>query len=115
MIEQRDRLLESLFDAADEKLSDETFTSSVVEDVRSHRRRLLFGRLAVAALLLILELLLDSPLQASLGNAGDALGTPLYPVKHEWIGFILTPINSVAGLIGLILLGLHYFYRKIAP
>lgn len=114
MNEQRDRLLESLFDAADENLADDAFTSAVVEDVWAHRRRVVFGRLTVAALLVMLELLLDSPMQNSLGIVGDILGTSLYPIGHEWLAFVLAPINSVAGLIGLILLGLHYFYRKIA-
>ena len=111
MTEQRDNFLESLFDAAEEELSDDAFTSSVVEDVQSRRRRILFGRLAVAALLVMLELLLDSPLQHSLG---EMLGTPLYPIDHDWLAFVVTPINTVAGLVGLILLGLHFFYRRIA-
>ena len=70
-------------------------------------------RLTVAALLVIVELLLDSPLQTSLGVVGEALSTSLLPIDHEWIAFILSPVNSVAGLIGLILVGLHFFYRKI--
>lgn len=53
------------------------------------------------------------PLQASLGVVGEALSTSLFPIDHEWIAFILSPVNSVAGLVGLILVGLHYFYRKI--
>ncbi len=114
MTEQRDRLLETMFDAADEEFAAEDFASSVVEDVRAHRRRILVGRLAVAALLVVLELALDSPLQHSLGVVGELLGTSLYPIKSEWLAFILAPVNSVAGLIGLILLGMHYFYRKIA-
>jgi hypothetical protein len=114
MMEERDRLLESLFDAADEDLPQEVFASSVIEDIRAYRRRILLGRLSVAALLVMFELLLDSPLQNSLGIIGDVLSTTLYPIKHEWLAFLPAPVNSIAGLIGLILLGIHYFYRKIA-
>jgi hypothetical protein len=113
MTEQRDRLLESLFDAADEELTDEGFTASVVEDVRARRRRVTFGRVTIAALLVMLEILLDAPVQNSLGVLGDALGTSLYPIEPGWLAILLAPVNSVAGLIGMILLGLHYLYRKI--
>jgi hypothetical protein len=113
MNERRDPLLESLFDAADEALEGKAFESSVEHAVRARRRRVMLGRVTVGALLVMLELLLDSPLQSSLGVTGDALSTSLLPIDHEWVAFILMPVNTVAGLVGLLLVGLHYFYRKI--
>ena len=113
MNEHRDPLLESLFEKAEETLQDESFTAEVSEGVRNRRRRVLAGRLLVAVLLLVLELVLDSPLQASLGVVGDALVTSIYPVGHDWLAFILAPVNTVAGLIGLILLILHFVFRKL--
>jgi hypothetical protein len=113
MTEERDPRLESLFDAADQPLADDAFTSAVEAGVKAHRRRILFGRLAIAALLVCVELLLDSPLQDSLGTATDALVTSLVPVRHEWLAFIVAPINSIAGLLGMLLLGLHFVYRKM--
>lgn len=113
MNERRDPLIESLFDAADEALEGRTFESAVEQAVGARRRRVLLGRVTIVALLVMLELLLDSPLQSSLGATGDALSTSLFPIDHEWVAFILAPVNTVAGLVGLILVGLHYFYRKI--
>lgn len=113
MTESRDPLLESLFDGAREALPDQAFTAAVAADVRVHRRRVIVGRLLVAALLVVLELALDSPLQASLGVFGDMLVTSIYPIRHEWLAFVLAPVNTVAGLLGLLLLVLHYVLRAL--
>lgn len=114
MTEERDPMLESLFDAADRELVDDAFTAKVASAVKAQRRRVMLGRLAIVALLAFVELLLDSPLQNSLGTVADMLVTSLIPVEHEWLEFIVAPINSVAGLLGMLLLGLHFFYRKLA-
>ena len=76
-------------------------------------RRILVGRLMVLAALVVIEVVLESPLRAYLGVIADMLGTPLLPVSDEWLAFVVAPINSVAGLIGIVLLGLNVLYRRI--
>ena len=71
------------------------------------------GRLAVLAAIVVLEVVLESPLRLYLGIAAEVLGTPLLPVEDDWVAFVFAPINSVAGLIGFVLLGLNILYRKI--
>jgi hypothetical protein len=34
-------------------------------------------------------------------------------MHDDWLAFVVAPINSVAGLVGLVLLGLNMLYRKI--
>lgn len=113
MNDDRDPKLEVLFEQAETSLSDDAFTDAVNDGLRRRRRRILFGRLAVLAAIVLLEVVLESPLQAYLGVAADVLGTPLLPVGDGWLAFIVAPINSVAGLIGIVLLGLNVLYRKI--
>ena len=113
MNSERDPVLESLFDAADVGLEDETFTQGVVQQVRTRRHRVLFGRLAVLVLLIALELLLESPLRASLGIVADVLGRSLVNLDNEWLAFVLAPVNSIAGLLGMTLLALNALYRKL--
>ncbi len=74
---------------------------------------MLIGRVAIVSLVIALELLLDSPLQNSVGAITEMLGTTLFKIEHEWLAFILAPVNSIAGLLGLTLLGLHFVYRRI--
>ena len=113
MSNERDPLLESLFDDANAGLDDEAFTSAVVDRVASRRSRVLFGRLAVLALLVAMEVVLESPLQASLGVAAEVLGRSLFEVDSEWLAFVVAPINSIAGLFGMTLLALNALYRRL--
>ena len=48
-----------------------------------------------------------------LGVVAIVLNQPLFPLNNEWLTFLLTPLNSVAGLLGATLLGLSYLYRKM--
>ena len=110
---ERDPLLESLFEQAEEDLLDENFTGEVVRHMQDRRKRILSGRFAVIAMLVLLEVLLESPMQQSLGVVADVLGTSLITLEGEWVSFVLGPVNSIAGLVGIVLLGIHGLYRKI--
>ncbi len=109
----RDPALEALFTSAEQELRDDAFTSAVKRRIDRRGKRVIAGRLAAVALLVILEVLLESPLQLSLGVAAEILSTTLIPLDDEWLAFVLSPINSIAGLIGLMLIATQHLYRRI--
>ncbi len=113
MNDERDPLLEALFEEARQDLSGDRFTDSVLARVEARRRRVLTGRFAIVVLLVAFELLLDAPLQHSLGALAEALNTPLFDTGTQWFGILLAPLNSLAGLVGLVLLAIHFLYRKL--
>lgn len=113
MSDERDPLLQSLFDEADTGLEDEAFTSAVVDRVRNRRSTVVAGRIAVLVLLVALEVVLESPLQASLGVVAEVLGMSLIDIESEWLAFLVAPVNSVAGLLGITLLALNALYRRL--
>lgn len=113
MSDERDPTLESLFAAAEEPLQDVAFTESVAGEITGRRRRLIFGRFGVLGMILVLEVLLQSPLQQSLGVAADWLGRPIMTVEGEWLSFALSPVNTAAGIIGVVLLAVHLFLRSV--
>lgn len=113
MSQDRDPMLESFFAQAQQELVDEQFAAAVMHRIKARSRRVLAGRLAIVALIAALELLLDAPLQNSVGVITEVLGAPLYRIESEWLAFALTPVNSLAGLLGLGLLGLHFIYRRV--
>lgn len=113
MTDERDPLLESLFAQTNIELSDSDFAERVMSMVEKRRRNVLLGRVGIVALLVLLELLLSAPLQNSVGAATEALSASLLDVGNEWFAVIVEPINSVAGLLGMLLLGLHAIYRRI--
>jgi hypothetical protein len=113
MTTERDPLLESFFDAADTAPDNDEFTDSVVRQMKKRRHRVLLGRVAVLALLVLLEILLESPLKTSLGIAAEVLGRSLVDVDGEWLAFLLAPVNSIAGIVGVTLLALNLLYRRL--
>jgi len=108
----RDPLLESLFRQAEHDLVEDEFTTRVMDQVATRRRNVLIGRFAIVALIVALELLLSSPLQNSAGVITQALNTSLIDLGSGKLAVTIAPLNSVAGLIGMLLLGTQFFYRR---
>ena len=113
MNDVRDPLLESLFVQAERELVDEEFTARVMARVATRRRNVLLGRLAIVALLVALELLLSAPLQNSAAVITQVLSTSLVELEGGAVATVVSPINSVAGLIGMLLLGMQFLYRRM--
>jgi hypothetical protein len=113
MTEARDPFLEALMMQSETDLEEREFTDQVMNLVEVRRRNVLIGRLAILALLVFFEIILSSPLQHSLGVIGQTLDTSLVDLENKWAIMLLSPLNSIAGLIGVMLLGMHYLYRKM--
>ena len=113
MNNDRDPLLESLFAQTDCDLAEDDFNAQVMAHVERRRRNVLLGRLAIVALLIALEVLLSAPLQNTVGLFTQVLSTTLVELENEWLALVVAPLNSIAGLIGMLLLGMHHLYRKM--
>ncbi|MGI9234806.1 MAG: hypothetical protein ACR2RD_14325 [Woeseiaceae bacterium] len=113
MSNERDPVLESLFAQADVELNKNDFAGQVMAMVEKRRRNVLLGRVAFLALLVAFEFILSAPLQNSIGAATEAMSMSLLDVSNEWLAVIVAPLNSIAGLLGVLLLGLHTIYRRM--
>ncbi len=113
MNDERDPLLESLFAQAVCELVNGNFHTKVMASIEKRRRTVLFGRVAIVALLIAFELLMSSPMQNFVGVITEALSTTLIEVTNDWLSTAVAPVNSVAGLIGMLLLGAHTLYRRM--
>ena len=113
MSDERDPLLESLFIKAERELVDEQFTASVMTGIDRRRRNVLIGRLSAVVLLVALELLLNAPLQNSVGTLTQVMSTSLVQLENEWLAYAVGPLNSIAGLVGMTLLGMHFMFRRV--
>ncbi len=113
MNDERDPLLESIFARAERELVEDKFTAQVMAQVATRRRNVLIGRLAIVALLVALELLLSTPLQNSAGVITQVLSTSLVELEGGAVATVVSPINSIAGLIGMLLLGMQFLYRRM--
>jgi len=113
MNDERDPWLESMFVQANRNLADDDYIRQVMVRVEQRRRNVLIGRLALVALLVVFELLLSAPLQNTVGAITQALSATLLELENEWVALVFAPLNSIAGLIGIMLLGLQFLYRKM--
>ena len=110
---ERDAVLLSYFRDAEQEFDDPGFTDAVAARMKQRRRNLLLGKIAIVVSIVLLEVLLESPVQHSLGRFTEVLGRDLIPIGGGWIGFFLSPLNSIAGLVGMTLIGLNLLYRRI--
>jgi len=113
MNNERDPELEVLFADAAAESPNGDFTDKVMKGVASRRRNVMFGRIAIVALIVLLEVLLSAPVQSTVGAIVDVLGTPLIEIRQPMLAMMLTPVNSIAGVIGGVLLLVHFLYRRL--
>ena len=113
MNDERDPILDSLLVAKQQNEVEDNFTAQVMSNVEKHRRNVIIGRFAIVALVVALELLLSAPLQNSVGAATQFLSTALFDLGDGWLAGIFAPLNSIAGLLGMVLLFVHALYRKM--
>ena len=113
MNDERDPELEVLFAGAATDAPNGAFADKVMVGVESRRRNLMYGRIAIVALIVLLEVLLSAPVQNTVGAIVDVLSTPLIEFRHPIAEMILTPVNSIAGIAGGLLLLVHFLYRRV--
>ncbi len=113
MNNERDPKLETLFDEAATTSSDDEFTDRVMTSVESRHRNVMIGRVAIVALIILFEVLLSAPVQSAVGAIVDVLDTPLIEMRESVLSMMLTPVNSIAGIFGGVLLLVHFLYRKV--
>jgi len=112
MNNERDPELEVLFADAAAESPNGDFTDKVMTGVAIRRRNVMFGRIAIVALIVLLEVLLSAPVQSAVGAIVEVLGTPLIEMNQSILAMMLTPVNSIAGVIGGVLLLVHFLYRR---
>lgn len=113
MKDERDPALEALFSNAAQQSPNGDFADRVMSQVDNRRRNVLIARLSVVVLIVALELLLSAPLSGALGVIAEKLSNPLMDLGDSWLAQLMSPLNSVAGVVGMILLMLHFLYRRV--
>ena len=113
MNNDRDMVLQNLFNEANEKLDDSGFTSQVVK--RTYKLLIRLGLLLVCTALVLLAgmLIFDiSPLVVVQGVT-EALTTPVFDAGDGWAGWLLTPINNIAGVLVLGFKSFRILHKKV--
>lgn len=112
MSTDRNPQLEALFHGDQDLPVDDCFTVAVERAIDRRRKKILLGRVLIITAIVALELALNLPVQSTLGVVAEWLETSLLPLGDGWFAMLLAPLNSVAGVVGMVLLALHYLYRR---
>ena len=113
MTDDRDPILQQLFTEAREELDGEMFTARVMQRSRFARYRTAAGWLAAALILVVGAGVLFTPLQEFALLLGQGLTTALVDLGDGWWALVVSPINSVASVLVLLVKGTRMAMSKV--
>jgi hypothetical protein len=113
MSETRDGNLERMIVHVDQDLVDEKFVAAVMAEADRLRRRRIVMMSAAGVVVLIVIGLVASRLTAVMATFTSFIAQPIATVHGDVMATVLAPVNSLAGALGLVALGLWAAYRGL--
>lgn len=113
MTDERDPGIQALFDAAPGATVSGEFVTRVMTGVDTQRRRTVMAWIVAAMLAIPVLYWLSGPVIGAVNLANRLMPEPLVTVEASWLAQLFAPLNSVAAVTGIVLLGLWWLYRKI--
>jgi hypothetical protein len=97
--DDRDPLLQTLFDEAELDFDDEVFSSVVLARTRARRVRIAAGGICAGLVLLAGAMLFAAPLHEFANLLAMGLGTTLIDLGDSWVAWIFSPVNTIGSLL----------------
>lgn len=113
MSTDRDQKLTAMFAQAEQEFDNDSFVADVMSQIDRERRKTVFVWLVLALFIVGCIAALATPVIAAVSMATQLLPASLVEVQTDWIRQLVSPINSVAAVVALIVLGIMKFYRRI--
>ena len=104
MTNDRDPRLMALFESAAVVAENDDFVTRVMADIDGARRRTVIGWIVAGLLFTPLVWWLSGPVTDALVVVGELLPDSLFTIEQELLAKLLAPVNSVAGVVGLLFL-----------
>lgn len=112
MSEQRDPHLQALFTENSEPLTDDEFTTLVMQLTRKRRMQYFLAVAMVAAVILVVASQFLQPLQAVALLATEFLNIELIALGDSTVAWFLTPINNLATVLVVLAKGLRMSWKR---
>lgn len=113
MSNEYDPQLQALFDTARQSFDREAFTRRIVERIDQERHRTIVVWSVFGLFGIVVFALLAKPVFAAFAMATQLLPVSLIEIETGWLRQLLSPINSVAAVIALGVLGICRFFRRL--
>jgi hypothetical protein len=113
MTTDRDPALQSLFAIARQDLAGDAFANQLMSHIDRLRRRVLIAWVCAGLLSAAFAVFLTEPVLQAVNLATQFLPESLLELDNRVVAQFLAPLNSIAGLVALGVLGLRMAYKKI--
>ena len=113
MTDDRNPGLQALFDAARPADASSAFVERVMAEIAKDRRRTVIGWAIAALLLAPVAWWLTGPIVGIMNVAAELLPDSLIEVETTWLAQLMAPVNSVAGIAGLLFLVAFRLFWKL--
>ncbi len=113
MTDDRDPMLQTLFANAEQDLAGEAFAAQVMSKTGKLRRGAVVGWVCAGLVLAACAWLLATPLQDTVHLLTQNLTLSLISLDDLLLAQVLSPLNNVAFVVALGLIGVRIVYRKI--
>lgn len=113
MKDDRDPMLQNLFDAAREEASSDVFLTRLMREVARGRRHSIISWSCIGIAFAMLAWLAAPVLVGAVTLMTQVLPASLIDIEDEFFAQLLAPLNSIAMLVAAVLLGAFYLYRKV--
>jgi hypothetical protein len=113
MNDDRDPELQNLFAKSREDLSGEAFIAEVMSRTDRLKRKTLYGWLVTCVVLIPVFWLLAGPVREAGQLLTQILPLSIVEVGDHWIAQVFSPVNSIAFIVAIGLIGMQRIFRMI--
>lgn len=113
MMTDRDQDLIALFAQAEQQFDDDAFVAGVMTQIDRERRTTLLIWTLLSLFIIACIAVFVTPVIAAVNMATQLLPVSLVEIQTDWIRQLVSPINSVAAALALILFVIMKFFRRI--
>ena len=104
-----DQSIKALFDKAEVPLGDDAFTANVLSETAQLKRRVWIRRGAIGTVIFLASL----PFQEYIVLLSEVLLVSLVEMPEGQVAQMLAPVNSVGGLVSVLLLAFRAFHKRL--
>jgi len=109
----RDQDLIALFAQAEQQFDNDAFVDGVMSQIDRERRRTMLIWTALSLFVVVCVAAFAVPVITAIDMATQLLPMSLIDIQTDWVRQLVSPINSIAAAVALILLGIIRFFRRI--
>ena len=109
----QDQNLIALFAQAEQQYDNDDFVAGIMSQIDRERRRILLIWIVLGVFVIACVAVFAMPVISALNMATELLPVSLIDVQADWAQQLVAPINSVAAVVALALLGIIWFFRKV--